>query len=276
MADTPEDLILNYGDKIKPQTYTFISANVYDNPVLVERDPDYVARLENLKRSERARLLEGSWYVREEASKYFKREYLTMIDAPPISVQRRVRCWDFAYTLPSEVYRNPDWTASVLMSRSSEGVYTIENATRFRKTAAFHAGEIIEQARFDGIDEVQIYLPKETAAGKGWTHHLSRELSEAGIPVKFINSPTHSGKLARFRPFASLAENGHVQMVKGPWNEWLLAEMEAFDGSRNTGDIHDDGVDCVSDCTLQLIRGAHMTPVVLSNANNTRQLFCRS
>ena len=160
-ADTPEELKEQYSSTLNPQTYTFIGANVYDNPVLMERDPAYVSRLQNLKPSERARLLDGSWYVREEASKFFKRDWVTFVDTPPIEAARRVRCWDFAYTLPSEANRDPDYTASVLMSRTAAGVYTIEHANRFRKLSGEHVRGIIEQARYDGVDEVQVFIPRE-------------------------------------------------------------------------------------------------------------------
>ena len=69
-GDTAEELREKYSQALDPQTYRFIAATIRDNPVLMERDPDYVNRLENLKPSERARLLMGSWYVREEASRF--------------------------------------------------------------------------------------------------------------------------------------------------------------------------------------------------------------
>lgn len=45
--------------------YIFIPAKIYDNKILMERDPDYVKRLEALPLNERRKLLDGDWDVFE-------------------------------------------------------------------------------------------------------------------------------------------------------------------------------------------------------------------
>lgn len=75
--DTVEAMQKKYPG-VTPMSYTYISATIYDNPVLIAKDPSYVSRLENLKRSEKERLLLGSWYARETASKYWQREWVEM------------------------------------------------------------------------------------------------------------------------------------------------------------------------------------------------------
>lgn len=49
----------------KTGTKRFIPSKVTDNRFLVEKDPDYVKRLQNLPESERKALLEGSWDIME-------------------------------------------------------------------------------------------------------------------------------------------------------------------------------------------------------------------
>ena len=44
-------------------TSIFIPAKIYDNPSLIDNDPTYVKRLENLPEKERRALLEGDWNV---------------------------------------------------------------------------------------------------------------------------------------------------------------------------------------------------------------------
>lgn len=63
-----EDFVLatNYGkeiasDPVTGQSIEFIPANVYDNYVIMQNDPNYVKRLENLPESERKAFLLGSW-----------------------------------------------------------------------------------------------------------------------------------------------------------------------------------------------------------------------
>lgn len=52
-----------YKNSERPEDYTFIRANVKDNQVLVENDPEYVRMLENLPEDLRRAWLEGDWDV---------------------------------------------------------------------------------------------------------------------------------------------------------------------------------------------------------------------
>lgn len=260
-GDSVEELKDKYGD-VNPMSYTFISANIYSNPVLMERDPSYVRRLENLKRSERDRLLYGSWYARETASKYFKREWLSFVDYPELNAVKRVRCWDLAGSVVSEVNRDPDYTCSVLMSRTKEGVYTIEDAYRFRALSGDVINEIVKTSLRDGVDEVQVVIPLEIGPGRSWSQHLMRTLAENGIASKFAQVSGHRGKIQRFLPFCSLAESGSVRILRGDWNEWYLNELEAFDGGRKG---HDDAVDGTSDCVNVLAKTSTMPVFALPN-----------
>lgn len=73
-GDSEEELIEKYGKtdpetgqlypkghkfQVKPISFTFISALIYDNPVMLETNPDYLAFLEGLNRVDRDRLLLG-------------------------------------------------------------------------------------------------------------------------------------------------------------------------------------------------------------------------
>jgi len=55
----------NFREGEDPKDYRFISAKVYDNPVLLEADPDYVGRLESLSPKLRDAWLLGKWDVFE-------------------------------------------------------------------------------------------------------------------------------------------------------------------------------------------------------------------
>jgi len=248
-SDTKEEMEEKYKGTT-PMSYTFIAANIYSNTVLMARDPGYVDRLENLKRSERDRLLFGSWFARETASKYFQREWCPMVDTFELNAVKRVRSWDLASSIPTEVNKDPDYTCSVLMSRDKSGIYTVEDAYRFRKLSGDVINEILRVAIADGED-VQVTIPRETGAGAAWTQHLVRVLAENGVPCKTIQISGHRGKIHRFLPFASLAESGSVRILRGEWNDWYLNELESFDGGRKG---HDDAVDCSADAATTLAR----------------------
>ena len=236
-ADSPDEL-KNKIPNCSPLSFTFINANVYDNPVLMERQPEYVAWLEGQDRETKEALLYGNWYVTKQTEGYFKKKWTPIIDQAPFHA-KRVRAYDFAGSLKDEVNKDPDYTAGVLLSKTKDNAYTVEHAVRMRER--FHTVEqfIFRQAEIDGTD-VAIVLPIDAgAAGKAYASTLQRQLAEKGYYVRLYPVSTKS-KLVRFRPFASVSEAGFVSVVNGPWNEWYFDELEQFLGD---GKQHDDALD---------------------------------
>jgi diadenosine tetraphosphate (Ap4A) HIT family hydrolase len=79
-ADSIEDLVSRHGcDYLDAKSFTFIPAKITDNPILMKKDPAYLANLKALTRVERARLLDGNWKVRPKAGDYFPRDAITVI-----------------------------------------------------------------------------------------------------------------------------------------------------------------------------------------------------
>jgi hypothetical protein len=54
----------------RPKSVTYVAASVWDNPALLQRDPDYIGNLQALPDVERARLLDGDWDVKREGLVY--------------------------------------------------------------------------------------------------------------------------------------------------------------------------------------------------------------
>ena len=106
-----------------------------------------------------------------------------------------------AATEVSEANRDPDWTVGVKMSRDKLGTYYIEDVVRFRKSTSNVLEEMIKVAKADGIDEVEVVIPRDSGAGgKAANLFFVRALTEHGITVKSSQISGHSGKLNRF-PF---------------------------------------------------------------------------
>lgn len=261
-ADSREEAIKKYGKQdlpidhprqAKPLSFKFISANVYDNPVVMDINPEYVAWLEGLPRVEKARLLYGSWYAREEGSGYFKRDWCEIVPQRPMHVVKRVRAWDISGTMVSDTNPNPDWTAGVLMSKDKNSIYYVEDVVRDRRRHGGVLDLILETARSDGED-VTILVPCDPgAAGKAYAAQLVREIAEAGFHAR--TKTTNKSKVTRFAPFAGVAEAGGVCIVRGLWNDDYLGELEAFDGSRN---VKDDQVDATSDAFTHIAQDIHI------------------
>lgn len=223
----PED----HPKQIKPLSFAFISASIYDNPYA---EPNYIAFLEGLDRVSKERNLYGSWEARESAAGYFKREWVEVVNLPPTNPLKRVRAYDLSGTLPSDTNPDPDWSVGVLMSKDKHSIYYIEDVVRDRRRYAGVLEMILDTAKRDGEDTV-IVVPKEPgAAGKAYTADLIRQITEAGYVAK--SRPTNKSKVQRFAPFSALAEAGGVRLVRGDWNDNYLSELEKFDGSRNVKD----------------------------------------
>lgn len=250
-GESVEELYENYGQgKVLGvdficKSMKFIPMTIYDNPVLLKNNPEYLASLLAQPRVNQMRFLFGSWTARPENSTMFSRDWLEVVDYPPVNPVAKVRAYDLAGSIPSEVNRDPDYTASVLMSRDKFGNYFIEHVSRYRKLTDGVIKSIVEQAKYDGED-IPITIPRDAGAGgKIANAYLTRVLAEAGLTVKSVVVSGHSGKGQRFSPFATLANGGSVKIVKGAWNDDYLSELEFFEPGSRKG--HDDQVDATSD-----------------------------
>lgn len=242
-----------YGQKYNPLSFRFIAANVYDNPILMKNNPEYVSWLEGLGRVERDRLLHGSWFAREETSGYFKREWVEEVPIVPLKTIQSVRAWDISGTLPSDTNPNPDWTVGVKMSKDKNSLYYVEDVVRDRQRHGGVFDMILATARRDGEDTTILIPCDPGAAGKAYAAQLIRELAEHGFTARM--KTTNKSKIVRFAPFAALAEAGGIRVVRGDWNEVYYNELERFDGSRN---VKDDQVDATADAFTHLAQNIHI------------------
>jgi predicted phage terminase large subunit-like protein len=235
------------GDESGISSFTFIGATCRDNPPLLKAQPDYISRLMSLPRVEKERLLDGSWFARQESSGLFKREWVGLVDHANGKARQRIRAWDFAFSKPSEQYPNPDWTRGVLMSKDAAKVYTVEDVVGLRDRVHEVEKLVFQTAIQDGQDVI-ISIPLDPAAAAGaYAKDLQRKLAEMGFSCR-LTKPVKS-KITRFAPFSSIAQAGFVNVVKANWNKDFFDELEIFDGDPKK---KDDQVDCCSDCMLLL------------------------
>lgn len=247
---------LTRGKDFIPKSFRFIPMTVYDNPVLMKNDPGYLASLLAQPRVSALRFLYGSWTAKPENSGVFNRDWVQIVDSPPVNAIGRVRSWDLASSVPSETNNNPDYTAGVKLSRDPYGVYYVEDVQRFRKLSDGVLKEIIAVAKDDGPD-TQVTIPRDPGSGaKVANQFFTRVLAEAGIPARSIVVSGHTSKSARFAPFCTLAESGSVRIVRGSWVEDFLRELEYYEpGNRNQ---KDDQVDAVGDAFNTLCKSVSL------------------
>lgn len=249
--------------EIEPKTFCALFGTIFDNPALIAANPSYLAELKSQPEVERARLLDGNWYYRPAGSNYFKRDWLKKADKVPARA-KCCRAWDKASTEPSEVYRQPDYTASTKLWKDVDGYFYItgeyitdvtacddkdtEVFGKFRKRPGDRDKTILKQAKKDGDDCIIVFPVDPGQAGKTEFEASAKAMAAEGFIVKKDPMPPQKSKLTRFTPFASAAENGLVYIVESSFpNERtldkFLTELEKFDGTDSTDLRKDDWAD---------------------------------
>lgn len=268
--DTRQELFDDYGVKgedgellpddhkhqIKPLSFAFIAASVYDNPFIA---PSYIGFLEGLGRVEKEILLYGNWEARPEGASYFLRDWCEEItDYDESQVERVVRAYDFAGTLKSDANPSPDYTVGVKMARMKDGKYIILDVRRTRIRYGDWETFIVENAMEHDSHHrnYSILVPLDPGvAARAATELVCRNLSEHGLYAEKMRAS--SSKLDRFRPFSAMAQNSGIQFLKGCGtdyenkiqndNEFIYKELEAFDGKKRKGESgHDRMLSCIN------------------------------
>ena len=229
-----EALIEMYPDSL-PKSVTFIASTVYDNQILLNKDPGYIANLKAMPKYEREQLLLGNWNIRPTAGMFFQRTYFEVVRALPKGTQA-VRYWDRAAT--KETGNNdPDYTVGVKLEKDKEGVFYVSDVVRLRESPLGVLNAIKNTASQDGFS-VRIGIEQDPGqAGVSEAEYLVRNLS--GYPV-FTNKVSKD-KVTRALPVSSQAEAGNVKVLMDRWNEDFFQELENFPEGG-----HDDQVDALS------------------------------
>lgn len=241
-ADTADELVEKYNvDRDLCKSVTFIASSVYDNKILLENDPGYLANLHGLSLVERERLLNGNWKIRPAAGLYFKADQTRIVKSIPDELVAVVRAWDLAATEINLVNKDPDRTAGVLMARMKNGQYIVLDVKRMAANAASVRSIVKSTAATDKAeyDCRKILIPQDPGqAGKEQAQSYIRELSGYSVKCR----PVSGDKITRAEPFAAQWQQGNVLLLEGNWNDTFIDELEGFPDA-----MHDDQVDAASD-----------------------------
>lgn len=234
-ADTKAELLEKYPDEL-PKTITFIPFTIYDNPILMRKDPGYLANLKALDYIDRERLLGdpvrgGNWKIKPSAGKIFNRAWFEIVDAVPAG-GRSVRFWDLAATAKKEA----DFTSSVKMCKVGD-IYYILDCTNDQIDPARANSAIKNLAEQDGKSVAVRWEMEGGASGKRDSYHIATMLD--GYDAQGIRP--QGDKITRAKPLAAQALAGNVKLLRGPWNEMWLNHMH------NQPELpHDDIMDASS------------------------------
>jgi len=244
-GDSKEELMSQHGCDVNDiNSVTFVPSKATDNPLGLQADPSYIGRLKAMSRVERARLLDGNWKIKAIAGMYFPRFDATIVDWKPedSDVIKWIRSWDLAASEETEG-RDPDHTVGLLVGRRANGKIIIADMVRVRRKAADVRSLVLNLARKDGRD-TWTSIPRDPGqAGKEQAESYIKMLQ--GFTV--ISRSITRNKTTMAEPAAALWQQGNIEIVRAPWNDILLQELEQFPEGK-----HDDIVDCLSAAVVNL------------------------
>lgn len=237
-ADSKEELEENYPGCF-PKSVSFIASTIYDNKILLEKDPGYLANLHALPKYEREQLLHGNWNIRPTAGMFFRRDFFEVIDVLPKNLTF-VRYWDRAATQKNET-NDPDYTVGVKLAKDRDGVFYVCDVVRMQESPLKVQNAIKNCASSDS-NYTRIGLEQDPGqAGVSEVDLLIRNLSGYNVRAYKVTKD----KVTRASPVSAQAEAGNIKILKGHWNEHFFRELENFPES-----AHDDIVDAFSGAFL--------------------------
>ena len=228
-ADTKAELIEQY-PALEPKTVTFIPFTIYDNPILMEIDPGYLASLQALPFVDRERLLGdrvrgGNWKIKPSAGKVFNADWFEIVDAIP---EGGIAClyFDFAGTEKKALSHDPDFTAGV-------GMVYLDN---YFVSNLFHQqlGASVMDARTDEfiLNFVEDNLKHGRRVIVRWEIEPgSASLRDSAARVKRLTGIDARGvrkgedKLTAWKPLAAQAEIGRVKVLKSAWAKSFIGQL---------------------------------------------------
>jgi predicted phage terminase large subunit-like protein len=256
-ADTPEELSsLSESDSEMghpPKSVTFVPAKLQDNPILMRKDPGYLANLMALPLVERERLLSGNWKIVPSGGKVFNRAWFRIKDPGQIP-DGGVECrfFDFAGTERKLKGQDPDYTATVLLRQVGDFYYLLD----------------CYQAQIGPVDSVKLLqttVQRDLARRRetnSTTRYIVRWELEPGSASRRDNArliklldgldakgvPSEGDKIERAKSFAVQSEAGFVVLRYGDWNELWLTHMH-----HQPDWPHDDILDATSGAHKALV-----------------------
>lgn len=239
------------------KSVSFVAASVYDNKILLETNPEYLANLHALPLVERLRLLEGNWAIRASGNK-FKREWFDeILDVAPADLEMVVRAWDRAGTEPKKGNKDPDWTVGIKIGKK-HGLFYILDVIRVRMTP-LKVDELIKQTAI--LDGPEVIVLEEEEPGSTGVAQIARDrVMLAGYDFHGVKST--GNKELRANPVSAQAEGHNIKLIRGLWIQAFLNELAAFP----TAGVHDDQVDAMSLAFTKLFEGMNIPLGVTSSS----------
>ena len=218
---------------------SIVKAGTNENPFLPENFAETLRRQYGSLLSQQE--LDGDFV--EGGGLMFRRSWFEIVEAAPADLQR-VRSWDLAATEQKDS-NDPDWTAGVLLGKTTDGTFYVLDVRRLRGTPRQVEQLIHRTAEEDGKATPIIMEQEPGASGLNLIDHYTRYVL-AGY--NFHGEKPTGDKVTRAQPLSAQAEAGNVKLLRGAWLKDFLDEVESFPSDG----VHDDQVDAASQALARL------------------------
>jgi predicted phage terminase large subunit-like protein len=251
-------------------SFTFLPGSIYENEALLDANPEYISRLENLHPVERERLLLGNWKISYEAGTIFDRAWFDIIEQyelPDLEKAITIRFWDYAATGKEQATKRSSYTAGCKMAKISDDLYIILDLI----TTQIKGGEIENLVQHTAdLDGTQVFVRAEKeggSSGKILEEQFEDNLREKGIDYEAV-SPQGS-KLQRALPLATASHKRKIKLLRASWNDDFLNAVTKFDGV-TTIPLISDAIDATDGAynELRLIEVAPPLPDFSESSGN--------
>ncbi len=223
------------------KSIVYFTADIWDNPALLNSDPDYLSNLQSQSLVDRERFLGvkgrgGNWNIRPVAGKVFKSDWFIKVPTPG-NIIKLVRYWDFASSEKENKGDDPDFTASVKMGLLASGGCVILDTTSDLLTPGEVERKLREVTIQDGRECLQRWQRDPGQAGV----YQDSKLMSLLRGFDAIGIPSQLSKYERAKPLSRAAEFGQILMLESTWNQAFINELTQYpDGD------HDDYVDAAA------------------------------
>jgi predicted phage terminase large subunit-like protein len=244
-----------------PKSATFIVSDIWDNPALLESNPEYLSSLMAQNAVDRARYLGergrgGNWTIVESSGLLFKSAWFEIVDRIPDfrpDPKKCVRFWDLAATIKD--YSDPSASVKMITVDDDEGkqMFYILDMTN----------EVMTPDRLE-----QRITGCANGDGRGFAVRWEQErggsaaIRDSAARIRNLNGFNSAGLLAwgdkieRSKGLSAAAEQGRVKLLRASWNSAFLNQLQGFPDQTD----HDDIVDAASYAYNYL---ANYTPIAM-------------
>lgn len=220
-ADTAEELLekFKFNPKLKPKSFTFIRGLLQDNKMLMSKDPDYEASMQNLSKAQRMALAEGNWNEVDNPEAIFHRDNINdnrIEDIPEDFLVRIVVSIDPA----GSTNKNSDETGINVSALGKDGhAYVLEEVAKKWKPEEWAK----EALRLYDKWQADLVIAEKNFGGDMVASTITS--ARASVIPKLVNASR--GKDVRAEPVSVLYKNGMVHHV-GYCLTGLESEMTSY------------------------------------------------